>query len=176
MRYQLSLSLLLLGASALQASQFTFSFSGGNVSATGSLTANNINPGSGPGLYDVTSITGTFTISGTSYSISQSPLGNLGALLIDQTGANGSVQLGAGGITFGVGKNGVDAVAYTGSSYTSVLTNFSTGSITSGTNFTVVDPPAPKGVPEPSTVLIFLTLGIVFWAFGRKLPRRALPK
>jgi hypothetical protein len=175
MRYQLGLSLLLLGASALHASQFTFSFSGGNVSATGSLTANSVNVGLGPGLYDVTSITGTLTISGNRYGITESPLGNLGALLIDQTGANGSVVLGAGAITFGVGASGVDAVAYAGSSYTSVLTNFSTGSITSGSNFTITDPPA-TGVPEPSTLLIFLTFGIVVWAFGRKLCTRALPK
>jgi hypothetical protein len=178
MRYQFGLSLLLLGVPALHASQFTFSFSGGNVSAMGSLTANSVNVGPGPVVYDVSNITGgTLTVSGSNYSVGESPLGNLGVLVADQTGANGSLELGAGAFTFGVGTNEIDAVAYTGSSYTSVLTNLSSGKITttSGTNLTIIDPP-PTGVPEPSTLLIFLTFGIVVWVLGRKLPIRTVRK
>jgi hypothetical protein len=166
MRYQLCLCMLLLGSPVLRASQFSFSYSGVadpllgspyQVTASGTLTAQSV----GNGVYDVTNISGTRN----GVTIVDSGIGNLGILYM----TNGVLGLGNSGfLEFGLGHGATDTVAYTGSVLEEVLVSTSP-SVATISKFSVT-------VPEPSTVLIFLTLGLVVWAFGRKLPTRLLHK
>lgn len=165
MRYQLLLSMLLLGSSflgssALQAAEFSFTYSGTNVYATGTLTAMS----EGGGLYEITNITGERN----GDTIVESPLGNLG---VNYTGTGGVLGLESGGaIEFGLQNViGLDTVEYVGGIYEEVLAS-TDPSITKLTTFAVT------AVPEPSTLLIFLTLGLAVWALSRKLPLRKLRK
>jgi hypothetical protein len=166
MRYRLGFSILLLGASALHASQFNFSYSGGTVNALGTLTATNM----GGGVYQVTNISGTRD--GT--AIAESPIGNLGVLY---TGTGGKLGLENGGaMEFAVGSSELDTVEYLNGVYQETLVNDSSivPKITTTTlsSFTV----SAVAVPEPSTLLILLTLGVAVWALGRKLPVRTVRK
>jgi hypothetical protein len=166
MRYQLGLSLLLLGASALHASQFDFSYSNAaaTVSASGILTATSI----GGGVYQVTNIQGTrdgTTITGLAP-------GDLSLLSIGTGGAIGLES--AGVVEFDLlGVSGYDSFEYlTGVGYEETMFN-SHGLPTSTNALTSFKITA---VPEPSTLLIFLTLGTLVWALGRKLPIRTARK
>jgi hypothetical protein len=175
MRYQLGFSLLLLGASALHAAQFNFSYSGSGVTATGTITATNMRGG----VYQVTNISGTRD--GTQAITGLVP----GGLAFLYNGPGGAIGLeGAGVVEFDIkGVTGYDSFEYIGGRgpgrggaggpwYEEIMFN-SRGVPTSTASLTSFKITA---VPEPSTPLIFLTLGTLVWALGRKLPIRTVRK
>jgi PEP-CTERM motif len=166
MRYQFLLSLLLLGGSVLRADQFSFTYSGEaigitgmyNVTETGTLIATN----DGNGLYSVTSISGTRdgdqTISGLVSGYPDTFLTSNSGLLA------ATLDLSIQGV-------GTDLIAGGTGLYAETLSSSNPFADSAGTGNLSIN--AVTHVPEPSTLLIFLTLGVAVWALGRKLPTRA---
>jgi|SRR5579885_532237 hypothetical protein len=155
MRFQLGLPLLLLGASALYADQFTFSDSGAiskgrSVSVSGTLPAS--------GLYEERDHT---------WKIAGRVPGDL-SFLYSEAGSLSKPKTGEfdhKGFT-----TDFDAFDYdSGIEYKQAAI-----STANRTGFKVTS--TPKAMREPSTLLIFSALGALVWALGRKLPiRRVRP-
>jgi hypothetical protein len=147
-KYLTFTAMLLLGANALSAASFDFSFSGPGVTATGELTAT-----LSGGTYHVSSITGTqngATISGgsgSSFTLLGSSFSNAS---LQFTVPNGSeiVRSTIGLWEIGAGPGGV----------TSLITHSSV-----------------TAVPEPAVLLLLLTMGLGVWLFGRKVLSKSTP-
>jgi hypothetical protein len=174
MRYRIGLSLLLLGAWTLHADQFNFSYSGttfggGTVSASGMLTATEEGTS---GVYQVTNISGTRD----GKSIVDSGIPGIGELGVFTESGNTFGLGNSGFLAFGVQGVGLDSVAYTHGLYVEMLTSLGFPPSISMTNLSNVSIARITAVPEPSTLLIFLTLGMLVWAVGRKLPTRTARK
>jgi hypothetical protein len=144
---------LMCGATALRADVFSFSYAGAGVSASGTLTADNL----GSGVYAVTGMTGTRN----------------GKAITDSLGGifyygSGNPFFDKGGIAFTLGDYfGIDTVLYDGGQYLETMFGFP-GSSTTLNTFTVT----PSNLPEPSTLLLLLAMGSGFWVLGRKLPTK----
>jgi hypothetical protein len=143
------IAMLLLGANALSAASFDFSFSGSGVSASGVLTATSV----GLGTYDVTGVTGTQgskTLSdggGSSFTLAGSSV-FLATLNFDLP-SHGSESVGD---FFGI---------VSGSGLASNVDYLSITSVSS--------------VPEPAVLLLLLTMGLGVWLFGRKVLSKSTP-
>jgi hypothetical protein len=187
MRYLVCSALLLFGFSAAQASVFDFSYSGvakpllggsaTDISASGTLDVTAM----GGGVYKITDITGIRDVDNSSgvfqYQQTITDTGaNFGYLFTDSSG-NFQLQTGGAGIlVFGVSgsTSGTDTVEYlsgVGYQETFVPSNLVGTTTATLTNFKITDPPAPS-VPEPSTVLLFSTLGPGVWFLARKMALR----
>jgi hypothetical protein len=148
-------AVLLMGATALRADVFAFSYAGtflGNTaSVTGTLTATSVVPG----VYTVTNLSGTRD----SVSISDSSAGSGGFIY---GGASG-----VGTLTFLL--NGLssksDVVAFAGSGYTEIG---ATG-MNVGNTFSI------RSVPEPATLSLLFAMGFGVWVLARKLPSKRTP-
>jgi hypothetical protein len=153
-KYLLCATVLLFGATALQADVFYFSYAGVGVSATGTLTASAL----GGGAYKVTDIGGLRN--GT--AITDTPLtGNLGAFFYGSSPA-----LNAGAIMFGLhGLFGTDTVAFLGGRYTEVIAGLplSSSGATTLQSFAI-------RLPEPSTLLLLFAMGLGVLVLAQKLP------
>jgi hypothetical protein len=141
---------LLWGATALRADVFDFSYSGnwfGNtVNGSGTLTATQVIPG----IYTITSI------SGTQNGIGFSMTGTGNSLVYSGGTGTGTFDLMIQGL-------GLDVLTFAGSLYTETG---ATGT-NLGTNFRIVDP-----VPEVSTVSLLSAMGLGVWLLVRKFPSR----
>lgn len=136
---------LLLGASALRADVFNFSFSGNTVSASGTVTATDVVPG----VYTITSI------SGTQNGVSFSMTGSGNTLVYNGGSATGTFDLMIKGV-------GMDVLSFAGNTYSETG---ATGA-NSGTNFRMAS------VPEASTASLLLAMGLGVWILARKFPSR----
>jgi hypothetical protein len=167
MRHLACLAVLLFGGSALQASVFSFSYSGTelvsgtHVSASGTLTAT----ATTGGLYQVTGITGTRVVGSTDETIT----GGSSLGLLYSSGSGLGLDPGSAGIlTFGLsGITGTDTLEYiSGLGYEETLLAGLSSSTANLTSFTIT------AMPEPATLLLFLSAGLGVWVLARKLPSR----
>jgi hypothetical protein len=154
LKHLLCTAVLICGATALRADVFSFSYAGAGVSASLTLTANSI----GSGAYTVTGITGTRN--------GKAITNWLGGIFYY---SSGSPFLDGGGVfSFGIsGYLGVDTVLYVGGNYEEEMVGLPT-TTTTLSSFTM----GPSTLPEPSTLLILLTMGLGFWIMARKLPSK----
>jgi hypothetical protein len=124
----------------------------------------------GGGVYQVTNISGTRNNTQTITGLAPGDLSYL------YTGAGGLFGLTTKGgmVEFGLkGVSGYDSFEYlSGVGYAETMFN-SHGVPTSTATLKSLKITA---MPEPSTLLIFLTLGVLVWALGRKLPIRLVRK
>ena len=131
-------AMLLWGATALRADQFTFSYSGTGtepVTASGVITATE----ELPGIYEITGLTGT-QITGTQSKAISLDAGS--TFTYSGSSGTGTLELLVAGL-------GVDTVSFAGSTFAeSGVTGADTGS-----NFKLSDPPP---VPEPSSLSLLL--------------------
>jgi hypothetical protein len=134
---------LLMGCSALRAEMFTFSYTGVN----GTISATNIG-----GMYWVTDVSGIRK----GVAFDASPLGG-GSFSYNGSSGFGTIMFSVGSGFFSL----PDVVTFNGGSYTDALGGSGT------TGFSLV-----RGVPEPSAILLLLTMGIGVWALLRKLSIR----
>lgn len=144
--------MLLFGATAIRADVFDFSYSGGGVNASGMLTATAL----GLGSYQINTISGsrnssaiTGLVSGVSFFYN-------------------SPSLTSGSFTFDIGPTVVDNVSFLDGTaqetlYTSPF-SFKETSVSFSIN--------KASVPEPSALLLLLTMGFGFWALARILPSK----
>jgi hypothetical protein len=147
----LGAALLLLSVNSLSADVFSFSYSGpGGISASGKITATP----TGGGVYSMTGITGTRD----GVQMSYSPVGT-GTFFY-----GGSAASSLGAIAFSLNSIfSFDTVSFAGGSYHETVAGFQNSSTTLSTL-------SLTRLPEPSTILLLLTMGLGVFAVGRKLP------
>ncbi|MBZ5623341.1 MAG: PEP-CTERM sorting domain-containing protein [Acidobacteriia bacterium] len=162
-------TVFLLGATALRADVFSFTYTGTisllgtttTVSETGTLTANALSALT-PDLYTITNISGTRTSTsgkttdawtifdppGAGFFIYSSPSSNSGTIYFSLRGYSSNTDT----VTFGSGTG----------------TEIGPNLVTSGT-FKITR------VPEPAVLLLLLTMGLGVWVLARKLPSNKSP-
>ncbi len=153
-RHLLCTAALLFGSTVVRADTFTFSYSGSGVTASGTLTATSL----GLGEYSVTGITNgsrdgkTITsVSGVFYYTNGSP----------SIFSNAALTLSVTGML-------LDSMSYSalsGGSETAITNGLKT-TTTTLTSFSI----NKSSVPEPSSLLILMTMCCGIWVMARKLP------